>query len=85
MSDTPVDREPVDDDAPGGDDAVYHEGVLDRLRDSPVGFNDPNIVGDAGPFDVPPGRDADLRPDEVGPAGLPLLPADEDGGADVQP
>lgn len=85
MSDTPAEPDPLDDDAGQRHHAGDHEGVLDRLRDSPVGVNDPNIVGDAGPFDVPPGRDPDLRPDEVGPAGLPLVPADEEGSGDVQP
>lgn len=33
------------------------EGAIDRLRDAPVGTNDPNIVGDPGPADVPPGKD----------------------------
>jgi hypothetical protein len=33
------------------------EDALDRLRDMPVGVNDPNIIGDAGPTDVPPGGD----------------------------
>jgi hypothetical protein len=33
------------------------EGLLDRLRGSGVGVEDPNIVGDVGPTDVPPGRD----------------------------
>jgi hypothetical protein len=33
------------------------EAVLDRLRDAPVGTNDPNIVGNVGPTDVPPGED----------------------------
>ena len=41
----------VDADAPEDDDA------LDRLRDLPVGTNDPNIVGDVGPTDIPPGTD----------------------------
>jgi hypothetical protein len=31
--------------------------VLDELREMPVGTNDPNIIGDAGPLDVPPGSD----------------------------
>ena len=35
------------------------DSILDRLRDSPVGVNDPTIVGDAGPTDVPPGSDGD--------------------------
>ena len=37
------------------------ESVIDRLREMPVGTNDPNIIGDAGPTDVPPGSDP---PDE---------------------
>lgn len=35
------------------------ESVLDALRASPVGTNDPNIVGDVGPLDIPPGQDPD--------------------------
>ena len=35
------------------------ESVLDRMRDSGVGVEDPNIVGDAGPVDVAPGSDGD--------------------------
>lgn len=45
------------DDATSPGDPDQHEGVLDRLRDMPVGTFDPNIVGDAGPTDVPPGTD----------------------------
>jgi hypothetical protein len=37
--------EPVDDD------------LLDKMRGMGVGTEDPNIVGDAGPTDVPPGAD----------------------------
>ncbi len=33
------------------------EDILDQLRDMPVGVNDPNIIGDAGPTDIPPGTD----------------------------
>ena len=33
------------------------EETLDKLRDVPVGTQDPNIIGDAGPTDVPPGSD----------------------------
>ncbi|MEY2476851.1 MAG: hypothetical protein QOG87_2166 [Actinomycetota bacterium] len=43
------------------DDDVDHEHglqhVLDELREMPAGMNDPNIIGDAGPLDVPPGSD----------------------------
>jgi hypothetical protein len=34
-----------------------HESILDELRHMPVGVNDPNIIGDAGPLDIPPGSD----------------------------
>jgi hypothetical protein len=44
------------------------EGVADKLRDMPVGAQDPNIIGDAGPTDVPPGSDPPSPP----------LPPDED-------
>ena len=33
------------------------ETLLDRMRDMGVGTEDPNIIGDAGPTDVPPGTD----------------------------
>jgi hypothetical protein len=35
------------------------ESVIDRMRESGVGTEDPNIVGDAGPVDVAPGSDGD--------------------------
>ena len=38
-----------------------HESLIDRLRGSGVGVEDPNIVGDVGPTDVPPGRDPDTE------------------------
>jgi hypothetical protein len=43
-----------EDDDPGEHE---HENLLDELREMPVGTNDPNIIGDAGPLDVPPGSD----------------------------
>ena len=33
------------------------ESILDRLRVTGVGVEDPNIVGDVGPTDIPPGSD----------------------------
>lgn len=39
-----------------------HDGLTDRARDTGVGVEDPNIVGDVGPTDIPPGTD----PDSVG-------------------
>jgi len=35
------------------------KGLLDRMRGSGVGVEDPNIVGDVGPTDIPPGADPD--------------------------
>ena len=35
------------------------EPLVDRMRDSGVGVEDPNIVGDVGPVDVAPGSDGD--------------------------
>lgn len=47
------------------------EGVLEQLREMPVGVNDPNIIGDAGPTDVPPGHEhpqpGEWQPDEEEP------------------
>ena len=39
--------------------------LLDRFRGTGVGVEDPNIVGDAGPSDVPPGADPDGPVDGV--------------------
>lgn len=40
------------------------DDLLDQLRDMPVGVNDPNIIGDAGPTDIPPGTDPPTAPRE---------------------
>ena len=40
------------------------EGLLDKLRDMDVGVTDPNLIGDAGPTDVPPGTDPPKAPRE---------------------
>ena len=44
-----------------GMDDEQNEGtsILDRLRGTGVGVEDPNIVGDVGPTDIPPGRDGE--------------------------
>ncbi len=51
-------EEPFDD-----GEAVEEEGIIEtmveRMRGTGVGTEDPNIVGDVGPTDVPPGRDPD--------------------------
>ena len=54
---------PDDEEEPAGE-----EGFLDKLRDTAVGTEDPNIVGDVGPTDIPPGRD---------PQSTPLVTTDE--------
>ena len=43
------------------------EGLLDRMRDTGVGVEDPNIVGDAGPVDVAPGSDGEPLIQEADP------------------
>jgi len=61
MSDLPLDPDaPETDDVPAADEteqASGGDGLLDRFRGTGVGVEDPNIVGDAGPTDVAPGRD----------------------------
>ena len=44
-----------------------HEGVMDRLRHTGVGVEDPNIVGDVGPVDVAPGGDGESLIQEAEP------------------
>ena len=38
---------------------VDEPDALEGMRHTGVGVEDPNIVGDVGPTDVPPGRDPD--------------------------
>ncbi len=52
----------LDLDLPEADD-TEEEGFLDRLRGGGVGTEDPMIVGDAGPTDIPPGTDGDTSAD----------------------
>lgn len=35
------------------------DSIVDRLRGTGVGVEDPNIVGDVGPTDIPPGADGE--------------------------
>lgn len=49
--------DPVDPDPP--DEEPEKNGLLDRMRGTGVGVEDPNIVGDVGPTDIPPGADPD--------------------------
>lgn len=58
MSDPTQPEIPADDEATHGD-IEEKQRLLDRFRGTGVGVEDPNIVGDAGPTDVPPGQDPD--------------------------
>lgn len=60
MSD-PTQPDPTDE-AGTEDDFEEKQRLLDRFRGTGVGVEDPNIVGDAGPTDVPPGQDPDGGP-----------------------
>ena len=57
------DQEPVseEDDVDEAQDAeiapIEIDDPLEGVRGTGVGVEDPNIVGDVGPTDVPPGRD----------------------------
>ncbi len=53
-----MDQEPI----PPEDD----EDAVEALREMPVGVNDPNIIGDAGPTDVPPGSDPPVTAEDDG-------------------
>ncbi|QYG94768.1 hypothetical protein HC251_21585 [Iamia sp. SCSIO 61187] len=47
---------------PAGDDDEDDQepdGLVDRMRGTGVGVEDPTIVGDVGPTDVAPGADPD--------------------------
>ena len=64
MTDAPTDLPPEEpfagEDVP--DEVLEHdkeEDPLDKLRHTGVGVEDPNIVGDVGPTDIPPGTDPD--------------------------
>lgn len=41
------------------DEQAHDETLLDRMRETGVGVEDPNIVGDVGPVDVAPGNDGE--------------------------
>ena len=71
-----ADHAAVDDDAADVEpDPESGGGLIDRLRGTGVGVEDPNIVGDVGPLDVAPGADPTptISPD------LPVVEGDEPG------
>lgn len=43
----------------------HEEGFMDKARHTGVGVEDPNIVGDVGPTDIPPGSDPDSTGSDV--------------------
>ena len=57
MDEPDIEDPPID----GSDTDNGGESLLDRLRGTGVGVEDPNIVGDVGPTDIPPGRDPDTE------------------------
>ncbi len=64
------------------------EDPLDALREMPVGVNDPNIIGDVGPTDVPPGSDPPTLAEPVLEEEEPFAdedPLPEPGGAEPLP
>lgn len=67
-------------------DNAEHRSLIDRLRGSGVGVEDPNIVGDVGPTDIPPGRDPDTDGDLFADPPVPLEPGTAGDPADsVEP
>ena len=55
MADDDVDMTPET--AADDEGKTERHGLIDRMRGMGVGVEDPNIVGDVGPTDVPPGAD----------------------------
>ncbi len=52
-----MDQDPFDEEPEANDASA--DSLLDRMRGTGVGVEDPNIVGDVGPVDIPPGPDPD--------------------------
>ena len=50
---------PIELDEPSESGESDESDALEGMRGTGVGVEDPNIVGDVGPTDVPPGRDPD--------------------------
>ncbi len=66
------------------------ESIIDRLRGTGVGVEDPNIVGDVGPTDIPPGRDPEgdglfADPPDPTASEVPLEPVDSVEPPDLMP
>ena len=69
MTDAPADLPPEEpfqgEDVPDVELADHDETLTDRVRHSGVGVEDPNIVGDVGPTDIPPGADPESAGSDV--------------------
>ena len=69
MTDAPADLPPEEpfegEDVPDAELAEHDETLADRVRHSGVGVEDPNIVGDVGPTDIPPGTDPESAGSDV--------------------
>ena len=64
--------DPTSENLPDDDDALDEKQErLDRFRGTGVGVEDPNIVGNVGPVDVPPGEDPDAAADGLAPGRAP--------------
>lgn len=67
MTDPAADLPPEEpfegEDVPEGADD--EDGLSDRARHTGVGVEDPNIVGDVGPTDIPPGTDPESAGSDV--------------------
>jgi hypothetical protein len=70
-----MENEPHED---GEESPSLVETMIERMRGTGVGTEDPNIIGDAGATDVPPGRDPD-------PEWPPSDPAEGPIGAEEDP
>ena len=70
MSETTADALPPEEpfegeDVPDEELAEHEDGLADRVRHLGIGVEDPNIVGDVGPTDVPPGADPETAGSDV--------------------
>ena len=70
MTDTTPDALPPEEpfageDVPDEELIEREEGLADRARNLGVGVEDPNIVGDVGPTDIPPGADPETAGSDV--------------------
>jgi hypothetical protein len=63
MNDQQPPSDPLEPVEPEPGETDEQQTLLERMRGTGVGVEDPNIVGDAGPTDVAPGADPDAGAD----------------------